>query len=75
LTAAKRYADIDSISTLHVDRRHVREFLIENDQGPVKVEDNGGANVHVAVKLNVGVDVEVIVQVEDPSYPPDLLVL
>ena len=59
---------------MHVDRWHVRDILLENDQRPVKVEDNDRVNVELAVKLNVGVDVEVMVKVDDPSYAPDLLV-
>jgi hypothetical protein len=58
--------DVDSI----VDRARRpigTSIFLENDQGPVQVEDNDRVNVQVAVKLNVGGDVEAMVKVDDPS--------
>jgi len=53
---------------LYVDRWHVRDLLLENDQEPVKSRTAIKSTSAAAVKVNVGVDIEVMVKVDDPSY-------
>jgi hypothetical protein len=69
--------DVDLDSILDLARRPpvtVAGMLVEKSPNLVEVDVNDRVNLYVAVKLEVWVDVEVLVEVHDPSRPPRTLV-